>query len=93
MDVSIWLVQFVKAMRDNNTGEMQQGAHIIGLFTRLCRLMYYRMRPVIVFDGPPPMLKKRTIQQRQWQRLKNQALMRSVAERILLNQMKLRTIR
>ena len=27
---------------------------------RICRLLYLKIRPVFVFDGPPPALKRRT---------------------------------
>ena len=60
IDVSIWVVQFVKAMRDNE-GTMLQNAHILGMFRRICRLLFHRIRPVFVFDGPAPSLKKRTL--------------------------------
>lgn len=58
-DASIWLVQFIKAMR-NEKGEMLHNAHLLGFFRRICRLLFHRIRPVFVFDGATPALKKRT---------------------------------
>lgn len=39
-----------QAMRDNE-GNMVQNAHLLGMFTRICRLLYHHIRPVFVFDG------------------------------------------
>lgn len=36
-DASIWLVQFIKAMRDER-GEVLRNAHLLGFFRRICRL-------------------------------------------------------
>lgn len=63
VDASIWLTQFIRAMTDDN-GEPIPGSHLIGMFNRLCMLLVFGIRPVIVFDGPAPALKKRTLQQR-----------------------------
>jgi DNA excision repair protein ERCC-5 len=35
-DASIWLNQFVKAMRDDQ-GELIRNAHLLGFFRRICR--------------------------------------------------------
>ena len=45
VDASIWLVQFAKAMRDERTGEMLRNAPLLGLFRRLCKLLYLKARP------------------------------------------------
>ncbi len=39
-------------------------SHLVGLFTRTASLMQKGIKPVFVFDGKPPALKKRTISQR-----------------------------
>lgn len=36
VDASIWLYQFMRAMRDER-GEMLPNAHLIGFFRRICR--------------------------------------------------------
>ena len=36
VDASIWLIQFMKAMRDEQ-GEMVRNAHIVGFFRRICK--------------------------------------------------------
>ncbi len=35
-DASIWLFQFMKAMRDDK-GDMMRNAHLLGFFRRICR--------------------------------------------------------
>jgi DNA excision repair protein ERCC-5 len=92
VDVSIWLVQFIKAMRNESTGELLPNAHLIGMFRRIARLLFYRVRPVFVFDGPAPALKKRTLAQRQRSRATARTSIERAAERILLNQLKLNSV-
>ena len=62
-DVSIWLNQAVKGYRDKS-GNAVTNAHLLGLFHRICKLMFYRIKPVFVFDGKAPDLKKETLQRR-----------------------------
>ncbi|GAA5890380.1 hypothetical protein JCM5296_002804 [Sporobolomyces johnsonii] len=64
IDASIWLYQFQMAMRDRKTGDTLQGAHIMGTFRRIVKLLFHGIKPVFVFDGDAPMLKKRTIEKR-----------------------------
>ena len=63
VDVSIWLNQIVRASR-TASGELVPNAHIYIVVFRLCKLVYYGIKPVIVFDGEAPALKKRTLRQR-----------------------------
>ncbi|KAH8273884.1 hypothetical protein KR044_002902 [Drosophila immigrans] len=69
VDISIWLHQVVKGFQDNK-GSALNNAHLLGLFHRLCKLLYYRVRPVFIFDGCVPQLKRDTIARRQQQRSK-----------------------
>ena len=39
VDVSIWITQFVKAMRDDD-GKMIKNAHLIGTVRRILRLVF-----------------------------------------------------
>ena len=59
-DASVILNQAVKGMRDKQ-GNPVPNAHLVGLFSRLCKLLYYRIKPVFVFDGGVPHLKKKTL--------------------------------
>ncbi|KAF3628664.1 DNA repair protein UVH3 [Capsicum annuum] len=87
IDASIWIIQFMKAMRDEK-GEMVRNAHILGFFRRICKLLYLRTKPVFVFDGGTPALKRRTVVARRRQRENAQAKIRKTAEKLLLNHLK-----
>lgn len=63
MDISIWLHQIIHAMR-TTTGETIPNAHIYIVIFRLCKLIFYGIKPVIVFDGDAPALKKQTLKRR-----------------------------
>ncbi|GAQ89269.1 putative Xeroderma pigmentosum group G protein [Klebsormidium nitens] len=87
VDASIWIVQFMKAMR-NDQGEMLRNAHLLGFFRRICKLLYLRVKPVFVFDGGTPALKRQTVMARRRQRDKSQAKIRKTAEKLLLNHLR-----
>lgn len=59
-DISIWLNQAVKGVRDRE-GNSVQNAHLLTLFHRICKLLFFRIRPVFVFDGEAPLLKRQTL--------------------------------
>ncbi|XP_037491577.1 DNA repair protein UVH3 isoform X2 [Jatropha curcas] len=81
------MIQFMKAMRDEK-GEMVRNAHLLGFFRRICKLLYLRTKPVFVFDGGTPALKRRTVIARRRQRENAQAKIRKTAEKLLLNHLK-----
>ncbi|KAK9108079.1 hypothetical protein Syun_024090 [Stephania yunnanensis] len=87
IDASIWMVQFMKAMRDER-GDMIRNAHVLGFFRRICKLLFLRTKPVFVFDGGTPALKRRTVIARRRQRENAQAKIRKTAEKLLLNHLK-----
>jgi hypothetical protein len=60
IDSSIWIYQFQATMRDKD-GRALVNAHVLGFFRRICKLLFYGIRPVFVFDGGAPALKKNTI--------------------------------
>lgn len=60
IDSSIWLYQFQATMRDKD-GRVLVNAHILGFLRRISKLLFYGIRPVFVFDGGAPALKKSTI--------------------------------
>lgn len=64
-DISIWLNQAVKGVRDRE-GNGVQNAHLLTLFHRICKLLFFRIRPVFVFDGEAPLLKKQTLVSPVW---------------------------
>lgn len=87
IDASIWMIQFIKAMRDEK-GEMIRNAHLVGFFRRICKLLFLRVKPVFVFDGATPALKRRTVIARRRQRENAHTKIRKTAEKLLLNQLK-----
>ena len=63
VDASIWIYQFLKAVRDKE-GNALRNSHVVGFFRRICKLLYFGIKPVFVFDGGAPILKKETIRRR-----------------------------
>ncbi|XP_053772407.1 basic immunoglobulin-like variable motif-containing protein isoform X1 [Desmodus rotundus] len=63
VDISIWLNQALKGVRDRH-GNSIENAHLLTLFHRLCKLLFFRIRPIFVFDGDTPLLKKQTLAKR-----------------------------
>ena len=59
-DVSMWLHQSNKGLRDRH-GNPLPNAHLVGLFRRICKLLFYHVKPVVVFDGGAPMLKRQAL--------------------------------
>ena len=50
----------MKGARDVH-GNPLPHAHLLVLFNRICKLLYYHIKPVFVFDGATPTLKKMTL--------------------------------
>lgn len=67
IDASIWIYQFLKAVRDKE-GNALRNAHIVGFFRRICKLLFFGIKPVFVFDGGAPILKRQTIANRKRRR-------------------------
>lgn len=63
VDASIWIYQFLKAVRDKE-GNALRNSHVVGFFRRICKLLWFGILPVFVFDGGAPALKRATIQSR-----------------------------
>lgn len=67
VDASIWIYQFLKAVRDKE-GNALRNSHVVGFFRRICKLLFIGIKPVFVFDGGAPVLKRQTIQGRKQRR-------------------------
>ncbi|GAP88799.1 putative DNA excision repair protein rad2 [Rosellinia necatrix] len=67
IDASIWIYQFLKAVRDKE-GNALRNSHIVGFFRRICKLLWFGILPVFVFDGGAPALKRQTITNRKRRR-------------------------
>lgn len=60
IDSSIWIYQFQATMRDKE-GRGLVNAHVLGFLRRISKLLFYGIKPVFVFDGGAPALKRTTL--------------------------------
>ncbi|KAG0209991.1 DNA repair protein rad2 [Mortierella sp. GBA30] len=91
IDASIWLHQFLRGMRDKE-GQVIGNAHVIGFFRRICKLLYYNIKPIFVFDGGTPALKRLTILERRKRKRQDENLVKRTAEKLLAAQLRLRAL-
>lgn len=56
IDVSIWMIKILHGM--SKAGVNFENVHLIGILKRIMYLMEFGIKPVFVFDGPPPDLKR-----------------------------------
>ncbi|KZT53232.1 hypothetical protein CALCODRAFT_520157 [Calocera cornea HHB12733] len=87
IDSSIWIYQFQATMRDKE-GRGLVNAHVLGFLRRICKLLYYGVRPVFVFDGGAPALKRVTINERKKRKRGAAASHAKLAEQLLAAQMR-----
>ncbi|XP_015706948.1 DNA repair protein complementing XP-G cells isoform X1 [Coturnix japonica] len=92
IDISIWLNQAVKGVRDRH-GNTIQNAHLLTLFNRLCKLLFFRIRPVFVFDGEAPLLKRQTLAKRRHRKELAIRDSRKTAEKLLRTFLKRQAIK
>ena len=90
VDASIWIYQFMKAVRDKEGNSLGQ-THIVGFFRRICKMLFFGILPLFVFDGGAPPLKRQVIQARKERRQGNQENAKSAAQKLLAMQMHRRT--
>ena len=67
---------------------MQANAHLKGMFLRLCKLLSMKVKPVLVFDGKMPALKRKTNEARRKGAKKSQGQVTKLAEQLLRNKIK-----
>ena len=58
-DTSIWLIKFLSTTRREDGSTGANSPHLQLLFHRICKLLFFGIRPVFVFDGATPALKVR----------------------------------
>ncbi|XP_060079730.1 DNA excision repair protein ERCC-5-like [Ylistrum balloti] len=92
IDVSIWLHHAVKGMRDKD-GNPLPNAHLQVLFSRICKLLFYNIKPVFVFDGGVPVLKKQTLAFRRENRELAEKESSKTNQKLLQNLMKSQAIK
>ena len=90
IDVSIWVIQFMNVLeyRQNNPDSVPAPTefHVIdGFLRRICKLLYFGIKPVFVFDGSTPSIKKKTLMMRRKLRHKQQVNYGKAAEKLLHN--------
>ena len=90
IDASIWIYQFANALRDS-TGEPIRSSHIVGFFKRICKLLYLRIKPVFVFDGPPIPLKFAALKKRHDDTVPDSMFKRAARQLLLQNLRELQT--
>eukprot|EP01029_Cantina_marsupialis_P016975 TRINITY_DN380_c0_g1_i3.p1 TRINITY_DN380_c0_g1~~TRINITY_DN380_c0_g1_i3.p1 ORF type:complete len:1056 (-),score=396.08 TRINITY_DN380_c0_g1_i3:1054-4221(-) len=83
IDISIWLAAFFSR---SVSGQFASGVVEVPLLQRLSRLMSAGIRPVLVFDGPTPNIKRRATRQRsdvrkKEQRQRHRAMLKAVIQR------------
>ncbi|KAG0235377.1 DNA repair protein rad2 [Actinomortierella wolfii] len=91
VDASIWLHQFLRGMRDPD-GNALANAHILGFYRRICKLLYYNIKPVFVYDGGTPNLKRLTLAERRRRRRNDTDMLKRTAEKLLATQLRLREL-
>ncbi|SCL97402.1 DNA repair protein RAD2, putative [Plasmodium chabaudi chabaudi] len=79
----LWL-DFSEQNSDLKLSNLKKG-HLYFFFLRICKLLYYNIRPIFIFDGTPPELKKRTIFQRNLKRKNNEEKVKKTAEKLIYN--------
>jgi len=89
VDASIWIYQFLKAVRDKE-GNALRNSHVVGFFRRICKLLFFGIKPVFVFDGGAPALKRQTVLGRKQRREGRRDDAVRTAGRLLAVQMKKR---
>ncbi|KAL0614424.1 DNA repair protein complementing XP-G cells [Plecturocebus cupreus] len=92
VDISIWLNQALKGVRDRH-GNSIENAHLLTLFHRLCKLLFFRIRPVFVFDGDAPLLKKQTLARRRQRKDSASSDSRKTTEKLLKTFLKRQVIK
>lgn len=99
VDISLWLTQFAKiaAQQDSSsTQDLNQTnvlpLHIAGMLRRISKLLFLGIRPVFVYDGPAPSLKRTTLAARRRQREDAAQNFQRAAERLLLKRLQLSRI-
>ncbi|XP_072180098.1 DNA excision repair protein ERCC-5 homolog [Diadema setosum] len=84
VDVSIWLNQAVLGGYSNSPAN----PHLQVLFSRICKLLFYRIKPVFVFDGTPPQIKRQTLAARRQRKQLAAAQSENTSEKIIKNFLK-----
>ena len=83
IDVSIWVIHILHGSLSLGSSSFEN-IHLLAIFKRLIKLLSLGIKPVFVFDGKVPNLKKRTVAERAGSRKIN---IRKVAEKLIVKQL------
>ncbi|KAJ6513147.1 hypothetical protein C8R45DRAFT_857515 [Mycena sanguinolenta] len=87
IDSSIWIYQFQATMRDQD-GKALSNAHVLGFLRRIAKLLFYGIKPVFVFDGGAPALKRNTLNERRHKKSGAALSHAKLAEKLLAAQLR-----
>lgn len=87
VDANVWLYKFIRGFREKDNATSID-SHKLGLFNRISKLLFYKIKPIFVFDGPAPVLKRRTLERRQNVRNKQLAKVQDAAMKLIAEQLK-----
>ncbi|TFK21192.1 PIN domain-like protein [Coprinopsis marcescibilis] len=87
IDSSIWIYQFQATMRDKE-GRGLANAHVLGFLRRIAKLLFFGIKPVFVFDGGAPELKRSTLNERRKKKTGAALSHARLAERLLAARMR-----
>ncbi|CAA9986789.1 DNA repair protein RAD2, putative [Plasmodium knowlesi strain H] len=80
----LWM-DFSENMNTDMRTENLRKVHLYFFFLRICKLLYYNIRPIFIFDGTPPELKRKTIFQRNMKRRNDEERFQKTAEKLIYN--------
>ncbi len=86
------MYQLTKALPSSEKNSKSSGYNplvLAGLVRRVCKLLYFDIKPVFVFDGGVPLLKKNTISERKSRRAEAESRYKRLAKRMLKLRMSL----
>lgn len=88
IDISIWVLQMFYGFISAGSHEFRN-VHLLGVFRRIVKLLIHGIKPVFVFDGKPPELKRQTLIQRMQIRERRQVNLKKLAERYIVKRLEL----